>query len=225
MTRCRPLLLVSLLCLAPAAVAAPLLHEIRTGQVAADVDEYFELSGDPGESLSGYWYLVIGDGEQGSGVLEVALNLSGHAIGADGFFSVGEDASVPCGEIDAVLPEALNFEDSDNVTHLLVNGFIGALGADLDTDDDGVLDAEPWLQTVDCLALIETPLSGDEVYCDTQLGPDGPFVPVHVLRCTTGWGFGDIVVCEYDTPGGANTTACQVPNTHLSWGALKSGYR
>ncbi len=225
MTRHRPLLTLSLLCFAAAAAAAPALHEIRTGQIATDVDEYFELSGEPGESLSGLWYLVIGDGDAGDGVVETAISLSGHAIGADGFFSVAEDASVPCGEIDLVLPEALNFEDSDNVTHLLVHGFIGTLGTDLDTDDDGELDSEPWLETLDCLALIETPLSGDEVYCDTQLGPDGPFAPAHALRCTTGWGFGDIEVCGLDSPGAANDAACQVPNARQSWGAVKSGYR
>jgi hypothetical protein len=222
---CRLLLCLPLVCLVANAGAAPAINEIRTAQVSVDVDEYFELAGDPGESLSGIWYLVIGDDGTGSGVVESALDLSGYSIGADGFLSVGEDASIPCGEIDAVAPGALNFEDSDNVTHMLVAGFSGGLGDDLDLDDDGVLDLEPWLDVLDCLALIETPLSGDLVYCDVRLGPDGPHLPVHAVRCTTGWGFGDYAVCVLDTPGGSNGTACQVPNARWSWGEIKSGYR
>ncbi|MBU0743729.1 hypothetical protein KKA85_15640 [bacterium] len=221
----RLVLTLPLLCLSVAADAIPSLNEIRVDQVADDVDEYFELSGAPGESLAGYWYVVIGDGGQGSGVVEAAIDLSGHAIGADGYLSVGEDASIPCGEIDVVIPYALNFENSDNVTHMLVEGFTGDLDDDLDLDDDGVLDVEPWLAVVECLALIETPLSGDLVYCDTQLGPDGPFLPVHAVRCTAGWGIGDFAVCTHDSPGGANTAACAAPAARRSWGEIKAGYR
>ena len=38
----------------------------------------------------------------------------------------------------------ISFENSENVTYLLVNGFTGVLGDDLDTNDDGTLDATPW---------------------------------------------------------------------------------
>jgi len=215
-----------LLALPAVAAAAPRINELRVDQPSVDVDEYVELAGAPGESLAGYWYLVIGDGVGGEvGVVEAAVDLSAHAIGADGFVSFGEDASVPCGEIDVVLPGVLNFEDSDNVTHMLVEGFSGQLADDLDLDDDGVLDIEPWLALSECLALIETPLSGDPVYCDERLGPDGPFLPVHAVRCGPGWGIGDFAVCVHDSPGGANDTACEVPAERSSWGAIKASYR
>ncbi len=212
--------------LAAAASAAPLINEIRIDQVAVDVDEYFELAGDPGESLSGYWYLVIGDDQiWGDGCVEAAIDLSGLALGADGLLSVGEDAFIACGEIDVAMPEALNFEDGDNVTHLLVEGFTGELGDDLDVDDDGVLDLTPWSTIVDCLALIHTPQSGDLVYCGETLGPDGPFWVTHALRCSIGWGLGEYAVCELDSPGQPNDAACIVPAERMSWGELKSAYR
>jgi len=218
--------LFPILILTACAHAAPVLNEIRTDQVSDDVDEYFELAGDPGESLSGYWYVVIGDGESfDSGVVEMAFDLSGLAIGADGFLSVGEDGAIPCGEIDEVSAGSLNFENSDNVTHMLVAGFTGALLDDLDTDDDGVLDVEPWIDVTDCIALIETPLSGEHVYCGSEVGPAGAFPVTHAIRCPTGWWVGDFAICALDTPGGANDTACEVPNEPMSWGAVKAFYR
>ena len=76
----------------------------------------------------------------------------------------------------------LNFENSDNVTHMLVDGFTGADGDDLDTNDDGVLDIEPWTSVVSKIALIkeENPPTGTEWhYGPPTVGPDGSFVPGH----------------------------------------------
>ena len=60
---------------------------------------------------------------------------------------------------------------------MVVSGFSGADGDDLDTDDDGVLDVTPWTAIVDCVALIETVGSGDLVYCSETVGPDAPMCP------------------------------------------------
>ena len=48
------------------------------------------------------------------------------------------------------LPIAL---ENGTITLLLVKGFTGAFGADLDTDDDGVLDSTPWTAIVDAVAV------------------------------------------------------------------------
>ncbi|MCB1150122.1 hypothetical protein KDK88_01145, partial [bacterium] len=115
------------------------INEIRIDQGGTDNDEYFELAGDPMESLNGLTYLVIGDGAGGSGTIEAVVSLDGFMIQADGYFAMGETTfSGTCGSIDAT--GNLNFENSDNVTHMLVAGFTGADGDDLDTNDDGVLD-------------------------------------------------------------------------------------
>ncbi len=191
----------------PAAAQTPTISEIRIDQPGTDNDEYFELSGPGGSSLDGYTYIVIGDGAGGSGVIEAVVDLAGQSIPAGGLF-VAAESTFTLGTAD--LTATLNFENSDNVTHLLVQGFTGANGDDLDTDDDGVLDVTPWSQVADCVALIETPGSGDLVYCTTTVGPDGSFVPAHVFTCGGTWTIGQYdPAAGDDTPGGAN--ACGAP--------------
>src|SRR5262245_31249172 len=90
----RAALVVPALALAngPLAHASPAtdvrINEIRIDQPSVDNDEYFELTGTPGESLDGLTYLVIGDGTaaQGSGVIEAVIPLTGKSIPADGYF-------------------------------------------------------------------------------------------------------------------------------------------
>ena len=98
-------------------------------------DEYFELWGPAASSLDTYTYVVIGDGSTGSGTVEAVVNLAGNSIGLTGIF-VAAESTFTLGSAD--LTTDLAFENSDNVTHLLVEGFTGAAGDDLDTDDDGV---------------------------------------------------------------------------------------
>jgi len=182
----------------PQPVGDVFLNEIRIDQPSSDTDEYFELTAAGGTSLDRLTYLVIGDGTGGSGVIENVTSLAGRTMPADGLF-VAAEASFTLGTPDLVT--TLNFENSDNVTHLLVADFTGSNGQDLDTDDDGVLDAMPWSQQVDCLALVETPGSGDRIYCDTTVGPDGSFVPGHVFLCDEGWRIGGFGLDVTDTPG------------------------
>ena len=108
------------------------INELRIDQGGSDVDEYFELKGTPSASLDGLTYIVIGDSGGGlSGVIEAVVDLTGSAIGASGFFVAAEDPDVPGGGL-VELITTLNFENSDNVTHMLVSGFTGAIGVDLD---------------------------------------------------------------------------------------------
>jgi len=174
-----------------------LINEIRIDQPSNDDDEYFELAGTPGESLDGLTYVVIGDGSAGSGVVENATDLTGYALDGNGFF-VAAESTFTLGLAD--LTTTLDFENSDNVTHLLVDGWTGTVGDDLDTDDDCVLDVAPWTSVVDCIALVETVGSGDCYYCTNEIGPDDGFVPSHPFRCPEGW-----VAGEYDQALGDDT--------------------
>lgn len=195
--------------LASYAQTTPVINEIRIAQSGIDFDEYFELIGNPGASLDGLTYVVIGDGTGGSGVIEDVIDLSGNNIPADGFFVVTE-LSFVLGFPDLVVND-LNFENNDNVTHLLVQGFSGALGQDLDTNDDGVLDSQPWSTELDRIAVIvenNPPQTTEFHYGPPQVGPDGGMQPGHVFRCsndTDRWGLGDIDI-EFgtDTPGRVN---------------------
>ncbi len=190
------------------------LSEIRIDQPGGDDDEYFELAGDAGAALDGLSYLVIGDGAAaaGSGVIEAVVDLSGQAVDAAGFF-VAAEPTFTLGV--ANLETSLNFENSDNVTHLVVSGFVGANGDDLDVDDDGVLDATPWDELVDCVSLVETVGSGEQVYCTASVGPDGTFVPGHSFDCPEGFVVGEFdPAAGDDTPGAAN--ACALPSVVIN---------
>ena len=191
------------------------INEIRIDQPDSDLDEYFELAGEPGASLDGLTYIVIGDGAGGSGTIEEVTDLSGMAINANGFFVVAED-TFTLGAADLVT--SLDFENSDNVTHMLVSGFTGANADDLDVDDDCVLDIIPWDSVVDSVALVETPDGGDCFYSNQTVGPDGGFVPGHVYRCDRegDWLIGAFDVFDgTDTPGAVNLdcdAVCGLPD-------------
>ncbi len=192
-------LLVILALFHPAAITAQTqLSEIRIDQPGADTDEYFEISGSPGFDLSHLAYVVVGDGAAGSGVIESVTSLAPLTVPPDGYL-LGAEPSFALGPTPD-LETSLNFENGDNVTHMLVADFSGTTGMDLDTNDDGILDSVPWSSVVDCIALLESEAAGDRVYCDHTVGPNGS-VPWHVYR-DGGWQVGendpDVGV---DTPG------------------------
>ena len=198
--------------------------EIRIDQpgTAADTDEWVELVGAPGTSLNDITMIVIGDSGTTnlSGVIECVVSLTGKTIPADGHFAMSESTFAQgIAAIDYVIAGAnpLNFENSDNVTFMLVRGFTGTLNQDLDAGvaplyGDGVFDVTPWTSVVDTIALIETttnpPTGTGWYYGPNTIGPDGTFVPGHIWRCedTGCWTIGrfDLLVDPTDTPGVAN---------------------
>ncbi|MDZ4753926.1 MAG: hypothetical protein SGJ11_05450 [Phycisphaerae bacterium] len=198
-------------CLVPADPPAVQLSEIRTDQAGTDLDEYFELIGAPGTSLTGATYIVIGDGPAalGSGVVEMALPLTGFVIPSDGFLLAAKASFTLTGAVpDYVVGDsALIFENGDNVTHMLVWEFEGSVGTDLDTNDDGTLDSPPWTSVIDSVALQGASKTGELVYSTTIVGPNGNFVPSHLKFCpsTTVWTLGTFdPTLSDDSPGAAN---------------------
>ena len=181
------------------------ISEIRIDHTGEDLQEYFELAGPPGSSLNGLTYVVIGDSSGGSGCIEASIDLDGYSIPASGYFVVAED-TFTLGTADHV--HNLNFENSDNVTHLLVRGFTAHDGVDLDTNNDGILDSRPWDDLLDLIALVEEenpPVGTEYHYGPPSIGPDGAYVPGHVYRCQGGWEIGPFDVAEgEDTPGAPN---------------------
>jgi hypothetical protein len=186
------------------------INEIRGDQPGADNDEYFELFGAPGMSLDGLTYITLGDGAGGSGVVEAVVDLTGSFIPADGYFLAAEDDDTLGATADLIAD--LNFENSDNITHMLVSAFTGSAGDDLDTNDDGVLDIMPWDTINDVIALIEepNPPAGTEFHYGglNTIGPDGEFAPGHAYRLPNGsgpWNIGLFEIVDgQDTPGVAN---------------------
>ncbi len=216
-------------CMVAATAMAGLLqiNEIRIDQPGGDTDEYFELAGSPGQSLDGVTYVVIGDGSSAAcGSIENATDLTGMAIQADGLLSVGEGGGTFT--FDVELGAVLAFENSDNVTHMLVSGFTGAVGDDVDADDDGVMDSMPWAGILDRVGLDEGTVvdcagTDEYLYSPVTVGPDGTFVPGHVFLCNA-WEIGAFdPVGGDDTPGEPNN--CSVPVEDTTWGSVKSLYR
>ena len=130
-------------------------------------------------------------------------------------------------------PGSLNFENDDNVTHLLVSGFTGADGMDLDTDDDGVLDVTPWGGLWDGVGLYAGTAfdcaAGDEyLYTDVigspdvSVGPDGSSVPGHVIGAFD-------PSAGSDTPGSVSfdcpATGVEGTTDLSSWARVKARYR
>ncbi len=195
-----------------------LINEIRIDQPSLDDDEYIELLVlEEIADLKGLTLLVIGDGAgaQGSGVIEAVVDLS--SIGGQPVVLIAEETFklAPIEQVDLVTN--LNFENSDNVTFLIVTGFTGALGDDLDTDDDCELDDEPWDAVADMVALIEEPnppTSTECAYGKVMVGPDGSFVPGHAYRCSdTGeWAIGAFDIVDGDDTPGAFNPACAQPD-------------
>ena len=194
------------------------ISELRVDQQGADTDEYVEISGTPGASLAGIWILAIGDGGSDiGGVVEMAINLTAWSLGTNGFLVARESSfgttvfggrtlSVASGATDAVIGsgDSMNLENADNVTYMLVQGFTGAVGTDLDTDNDGVQDATPWAALLDSVAFMRSG-SKEPVYSDVRVGPielsGTSGMPPHAWRAESGWQVGGYATWDLDTPG------------------------
>jgi len=198
------------------------LNEIRVTQPGTDLDEYVELIGPPRAPLDGITYVVLGDDVGGSGCIEEIVALDGHRIGDDGLFLIAQPSLTI---VDASRPPDLvvwlNLENHDNLTHLLVRGFRGELGMDLDPGDVGRLECEPWDERLDGVATITAmipPTPGAEWWYAPPVGPkrDGT-TPYHIRRdprCGTFcgiWQIGpDDPVHGHDTPGRPNRSGAPI---------------
>lgn len=206
----------------PFTAPALTLNEIRinANSAVAGNGEYFELvSSQANASLDRVYLVAIGSGTaaEGSGVVEEVIDLSGNLM--NGNFFVGADPAQELAESPDFETE-LNFEN-DNVTFLLVTDFISVVGADLDADDDGTLDSEPWGELLDGVALVsdEGPRTTDQLVYGASLsfsvvGPDvndnGSFIPAHIYRAGNNpstWLIGTFFALDpesADTPGALN---------------------
>ena len=191
---------------AAAYAASPVINEFSVSTTGADV-EYVEVLGEPLTDYSRYAILEIeGDGT-GAGIVDEVLPLG--STDADGRLLL----SVPA-----------NTFENGSLTLMLVQNFAGSPGQDLDTDNDGTLDATPWSELADAIAVLDGGAS-DLAY-GPELGPNfdglGSFAPGGASRVPDGsttWvrndfdlagivGFpGSLVLGEaLNTPGLENTT-------------------
>ncbi|MCL4267242.1 MAG: ExeM/NucH family extracellular endonuclease [Anaerolineae bacterium] len=135
------------------AAADPLLNEFVFNHVGTDTHEFVEVAGDASTDYAAYTVLQIeGDGS-GAGVVDSAITVG--VTDVAGYWTAGFQSNV---------------WENGTVTVLLVEGFSGSVGLDLDADDDGTLDSTPWTRLVDGVAVSDGG-AGDQTYADTTLTP------------------------------------------------------
>ncbi len=183
------------------------INELRISSSGSsdDTSNFIELVGTPGQSLDGHALLVI-SGEFEPGQIDFAFDLTGGALDSDGIFLLsnpGEYAN-DAGDITA----DFDFFGSP-ITVMLVDGFTGNAGNDLDTDNDGALDATPWTTIVDSVSLVDGDGTTDRNYSSVVTGPasNGSNAPSGLARVPDETG--DFVQLEFsdrsaDTPGTLN---------------------
>lgn len=129
------------------------INEFSASTTGTDV-EFVELFGMPNTDYSAYSVLEI-EGDSGTSLGTVDEVISVGTTDSNGFWL----ASLPA-----------NALENGTISLLLVEGFTGALGNDLDTDNDGILDSTPWTSLVDSVGVTDGG-SSDQVYGTTMLYP------------------------------------------------------
>jgi hypothetical protein len=150
-----------------------LINEFSASTAGTDV-EYVEIFSAANTALSGYTLLEIeGDAGASAGTIDSGIPVAG-TTDANGLLLI----SLPANEI-----------ENGTITLLLVKDFTGTAGADLDTDNDGVLDATPWSEIVDSVAVNDGG-TGDLTYGGAPVlavSYDGaPFAPGGASRIPDG---------------------------------------
>ncbi len=142
--------------------------------------EFIEIqSCRPNQSLQGLWLIGIdGDFLPAFGVtpgnIHWAIDLSNYSTGANGLLLVRDSSTVLLPEPDAettvvVIPFAFTEAGlgNDSYTVALVRNFVGQVGSDIDTNDDGIYDNELFEEALDAFGWLDGE-AGDQVYA-TQL--------------------------------------------------------
>jgi uncharacterized protein len=131
----------------------PVINEFVFNHIGTDTNEYVEIFGEANTDYSSLTILQLeGDGT-GAGVIDTVISVG--TTDAGGFWTTGFLSN--------------EFENG-TVTLLLVEGFTGSDGADLDTNNDGVLDSTPWTQILDDVAVSDGG-AGDRTYSSVVLAP------------------------------------------------------
>lgn len=161
---------------AAAAVACaqqrPVINEFVANHTGTDTNEYIEIFASPNVNLSDYAVLEIeGDSGQTGLIDDGSFNLD--MADANGFWWSGYQN---------------NLVENGSLTFLLVTGYTGMLGDDIDTNDDGVIDTMYWSAIVDSVGLFDGG-SDDLTYSPVQLSETmdpGMFAPGGASRIPNG---------------------------------------
>ncbi|MGB1287225.1 MAG: hypothetical protein ACPG7F_11870, partial [Aggregatilineales bacterium] len=121
-------------------VSDPVINEFVVDNPGTDAFEYIEISGDANTDYSAFTLLQIEGEGTAAGTIDSVITpgtTSADGIWVSDFFA--------------------NEFENGTLTFLLVEGFTGSDGNDLDTDNDGVFDVEPWTRIVDSAGKSDSP--------------------------------------------------------------------
>lgn len=192
------------------------INELRVGLTGSPDLDFVELHTPvPATSLSGL-SLVVLSGEFNPGQVDFAFDLGAGSFDANGFFLLGSS------NLASTLFEAGDIRTtveffSSPATYLLVDGFTGSAGQDLDADNNGVLDSNIGT-VIDGVSFIDGDAIADRNYAATVVGPDGSFTPGGAARATDGDGdYGQLAFLSTaaDTPGFSNEVVAPVEITRI----------
>jgi hypothetical protein len=139
-----------------AAAQSVVINEFVANHVGTDDHEYIELFSSPGVDLSSLRILHIEGDTTGAGLID-SVHTPG-TTNAGGFW---------------VTSFLTNILENGTISLFLVSGFTGAVGTDLDTNNDGVIDVTPWSSVLDTVAVSDGG-AGDWGYGSTILPPSHP---------------------------------------------------
>jgi hypothetical protein len=128
--------------------ATPVINEFVADHVSFDTCEYVEIAGAPGTDYSRYTVLTVEGDSGGPGQVQAVIPVG--TTSASGLW------------VTAFMSDQLQ---NGSMTILLVEDFTGGT-PDLDTDDDGDIDSEPWTSLADAVAVHDGDI-GDQTYAAT----------------------------------------------------------
>lgn len=189
------------------------INEFRVSSSGAsdDTSNFVEILATPGQSFDGLTLLAV-SGEFAPGQVDFAISLDGAVADENGFLLLAEQGN-PALESGDVGVAGLDFFGSPQ-TFLVVDGFSGSAGDDLDTNNDGVFDTDVGA-VLASVSLVDGDATPDVSYSAQIVGPDGTFTPAGGARNPDGSGaftqlaFGDT---SADTPGANNAAAPAIPS-------------
>ncbi|MGC9420763.1 MAG: hypothetical protein ACP5EN_17495, partial [Rhodovulum sp.] len=156
------------------------INEIVVSTTGVD-REFVELFGEIGTDLTGLSILEIAPG----GTIGDVIDLTGR-IGVNAQHLITSPAAEDALGVTGNQQIADNTFTNGSRTYLLVEGFTGASGDDIDLNDDGVIDQVRWSEILDGVAVIDndSPL----IYATNIVGPDGSFLAPGGYRDPDGTG-------------------------------------
>ena len=130
-----------------------LISEFVFSHAGVDTNEFIEVLGNPLMDFSDHTFLILEGDTTGAGRIEFAVALG--TTDSSGYYKSDYFD---------------NTMQNGSQSLLLVRGFNGVLGSDLDQNDDGVLDNQPWDQLIDGISVTDTDAT-DHIYVAPRVLP------------------------------------------------------